>query len=143
MRSGLLEYDATKKGFIVFILAAAIIIRVIAIAMTIGISILILSLQILIIIICVTLGILTLSLKKTLSRNANLLRRCVRISLLAWIILAVPCTVFQVLELVDAPFSRQGSMGGVFFSWIVLLVIGTSFFSIFWKTLSYHIRALK
>ncbi|OMJ72887.1 hypothetical protein SteCoe_28550 [Stentor coeruleus] len=143
MQSRLLEYDATRHGFKVFILAAALIIRVVAISVTIGISALILFFQIVLIIMCVVLGIISLSLKSSLAKNANSLRRCVKICLLAWFVIGVVCTVLQILELVNAPFRRQGPLSGVLFSWIALLIIGMMFLAIFSKTLSFYIRALE
>lgn len=131
-----------RRGFITFILAAAIIIRAISIAVILGTSIVIFSIQVIMSFLCITIGILTLFLKRTLARNASLLRCCIKISSLVWFILGGLCAVLTIFELINASFDQKGQMMGVLFSWIVLFFFGITFFSKFSWVLSAYIRSL-
>lgn len=124
-----------------FVLATLLVIRTIVIASLIGSSIVIIIIEIIMSILCIAIGILTLSLKGNLAKNAPLLKRWVSIGSLVWFILGALCAVFTILNLVNASFNRTGQMMGALFSWFVILFIGLMFFRIFSAILNIYIRA--
>lgn len=133
-----LANSIASRGFTCFILATVLIIRTIIMDYITNSSIGVIAIEIIMSILCITIGILALSLKSTLAKNASILRRCIRITLLIWIILGA---LFVIFDFISAPSDIIVQVRVILFSWLVIFILGLLFFLKFFSTLNFYIKA--